>query len=481
MAPVECLRYWLHQRPNDAWLLIVDNYDDPDACNIDTLFPTQDVGHILITSRTLKHRLGPRSIEVSAADTNDLKANESTQAQNKSKIWALLIGINHYIDIPEGRKGAYSDLESCVHVIKAVRSFLQSINVQHISTLTSTRLINGTVEEESQLPKYVNVIRGLEHIMERSQPGGLVYIHYCGHGVQRDAGEQNRLSDLGVHISEGLTNIHPWPSEPTGCTFPTACDVDETTGTYPGAVEGEEQGILTYWMLEFLMKSPGVCQPIGPTTYAQSGTNYIEQQIMIQSNLGFQNQTPILLGDAENVFLGPEKETERPVGHIIDREYHENSGNLIITVDLDIGWAHGADVGAIYDVIPLGEPIQADLRIKAQITESLGNKGLQSRATIRYPRVWGTHTFASGYPHAFNTLERVRFGSGVVPQKWDLTPVVSVKISSLRQRLLEQQAQALESEIGKSRRSLLLDSDVVSLPFYNRYGSREFDYEIILN
>ncbi|KAF3175179.1 hypothetical protein TWF751_004387 [Orbilia oligospora] len=99
---------------NDAWLLIVDNYDDPDACNIDTLLPTQDVGHILITSRTLKHRLGPRSIEVSAADTNDLKAKESTQAQNKSKIWALLIGINHYIDIPEGRKGAYSDLESCV-------------------------------------------------------------------------------------------------------------------------------------------------------------------------------------------------------------------------------------------------------------------------------------------------------------------------------------------------------------------------------
>ncbi|KAF3266938.1 hypothetical protein TWF217_001022 [Orbilia oligospora] len=206
---------------------VFDNYDDPDACNIDTLLPTQDVGHILITSRTLKHRLGPRSIEVSAADTNDLKAKESTQAQNK---------------------------------------------------------------------------------------------------------------------------------------------------------------------------------------------------------------TPILLEDAENVFLGPEKETERPVGHIIDREYHENSGHLIITVDLDIGWAHGADVGAIYDVIPLGEPIQADLGIKAQITESLGNKGLQSRATIRYPLVWGTHTSASGYPHAFNTLERVKSGSGVVPQKWGLTPVVSVKISSLRQR-----------------------------------------------
>ncbi|KAF3253078.1 hypothetical protein TWF128_006527 [Orbilia oligospora] len=213
--------FFLGRRPG------LDNYDDPDACNIDTLLPTQDVGHILITSRTLKHRLGPRSIEVSAADTNDLKAKESTQAQNK---------------------------------------------------------------------------------------------------------------------------------------------------------------------------------------------------------------TPILLEDAENVFLGPEKETERPVGHIIDREYHENSGHLIITVDLDIGWAHGADVGAIYDVIPLGEPIQADLGIKAQITESLGNKGLQSRATIRYPLVWGTHTSASGYPHAFNTLERVKSGSGVVPQKWGLTPVVSVKISSLRQR-----------------------------------------------
>ncbi|KAF3913388.1 hypothetical protein ABW20_dc0107755 [Dactylellina cionopaga] len=63
-SPVGCLRNWLCQKSNDKWLLIIDNYDDPNACDLDALLPTQEVGHIIITSRNPKvHRVSQR-IEV---------------------------------------------------------------------------------------------------------------------------------------------------------------------------------------------------------------------------------------------------------------------------------------------------------------------------------------------------------------------------------------------------------------------------------
>lgn len=46
---IERLKAWL---PSDRpWLLILDGYDDPKACNIDSLLPSTGVGHVLITSK----------------------------------------------------------------------------------------------------------------------------------------------------------------------------------------------------------------------------------------------------------------------------------------------------------------------------------------------------------------------------------------------------------------------------------------------
>jgi len=42
---------WLATKPNDGWLLILDNYDDVDAVDIRLLLPTCDVGNVIITSR----------------------------------------------------------------------------------------------------------------------------------------------------------------------------------------------------------------------------------------------------------------------------------------------------------------------------------------------------------------------------------------------------------------------------------------------
>lgn len=46
---IERLKAWL---PSDRpWLLILDGYDDPKACDIDSLLPSTGVGHVLITSQ----------------------------------------------------------------------------------------------------------------------------------------------------------------------------------------------------------------------------------------------------------------------------------------------------------------------------------------------------------------------------------------------------------------------------------------------
>lgn len=46
----DCLRNWLAQEGNDNWLLVLDNYDEPEEKVHEKLLPTRDVGHVLITS-----------------------------------------------------------------------------------------------------------------------------------------------------------------------------------------------------------------------------------------------------------------------------------------------------------------------------------------------------------------------------------------------------------------------------------------------
>ncbi|KAF3905114.1 Nephrocystin-3 [Orbilia brochopaga] len=64
-SPVECLCNWLRQDSNDSWLIIADNYDEPEACDLETLLPIKDTGHVLITSRARKPYRGCIEIEMS--------------------------------------------------------------------------------------------------------------------------------------------------------------------------------------------------------------------------------------------------------------------------------------------------------------------------------------------------------------------------------------------------------------------------------
>ncbi|KAF3225075.1 hypothetical protein TWF106_002955 [Orbilia oligospora] len=118
---------------------------------------------------------------------------------SKPEIWGLLVGVNHYLP-GNKRRVKYGDLSGCVKDVMALQNYLEKRNVRHITTLTSTKGCNGRPEEdESQLPTHPNIIRELERVIEDSRPGDLVYFHYSGHGIRRDADEIG--ADEGDHIS----------------------------------------------------------------------------------------------------------------------------------------------------------------------------------------------------------------------------------------------------------------------------------------
>ncbi|KAK6526094.1 hypothetical protein TWF281_011132 [Arthrobotrys megalospora] len=466
----------------------------------------------------------------------------------KPETWALLIGVNHYLPGAK-RRVKYNDLSGCVKDVKSIKSYLEKTNVRHITTLTSTKGPEGPEEEESQLPKHPNVTRELERIINDSNPGDLVYIHYSGHGIRRDAmgidpdEEQNEgdsiagtalaLADvmtggayltgyqLGIYIkrmviekqlrvtvvldscfsgrglreaeveeytlrcgeaefddeildsdleadkiaelsdvsftgpndfaSRNATKIRSWLSDPTGCTVLTACDIDETAGEY--TFDGEKHGILTYWMLKFLVESPETCRP----TYAKV-KEYVEQNIE-RARLG-KKQSPVLWGDTDHTFLGREKVIERPVGHVVSRNLKDPNTSDI--VELDIGWAHGVAAGAIYDVFPAEENIRIDSipKVKAQITEVPHNNPFRSKAVLQYA------------PDDSAAAAQIKPGSSVVLKSWSLPSDAFVDISSLRQRLSEEQIRVFESETKKTC-GLLLDSDAS--------GSEECDFKLTIN
>jgi predicted phosphodiesterase len=104
----------------------------------------------------------------------------------KSKLYALLIGVDCYLPnrLPDG--GYYPSLGGCVRDINLVEHFLKSrlgLPAAQILKLTATN--NGTPtppEPKEQWPTYENMVQAFKKITDTAQSGEQVYIHYSGHG-----------------------------------------------------------------------------------------------------------------------------------------------------------------------------------------------------------------------------------------------------------------------------------------------------------
>ncbi|MBS1794372.1 MAG: caspase family protein [Acidobacteria bacterium] len=102
------------------------------------------------------------------------------------KVFALLIGIDRYSQIPLPDGTYYPHLGGCVrdaeHVAEMLKSRLGLPDGQ-IFKLTSTRGPDDRpLEPAKRLPTYKNIVRAFRDVTARAAAGDLVYIHYSGHG-----------------------------------------------------------------------------------------------------------------------------------------------------------------------------------------------------------------------------------------------------------------------------------------------------------
>jgi hypothetical protein len=103
-----------------------------------------------------------------------------------NKLHALLIGIDCYLPnrLPGG--AFYSSLSGCVRDVSQIEHFLQeklNISSDYILKLIASN-IGATEPPEAydKWPTYQNIVSAFQKLIDISNTGDHVYIHYSGHG-----------------------------------------------------------------------------------------------------------------------------------------------------------------------------------------------------------------------------------------------------------------------------------------------------------
>jgi len=102
------------------------------------------------------------------------------------KFYALLIGIDKYLEneLPDGCY--YGDLSGCVRDINHVERFLLTtlgIPGKNIIKLTASGDGSSKPAEPRKLwPTYENIVAGFQTLTRKAKAGDQIYIHYSGHG-----------------------------------------------------------------------------------------------------------------------------------------------------------------------------------------------------------------------------------------------------------------------------------------------------------
>lgn len=117
-------------------------------------------------------------------------------SSSSSNRWALLVGVNFYMTgnarkDDSGRVVHYHSLGGCVNDVALLECFLKDemgVPDNHIFKLTSSApddpTQNAPREDRSIWPTYRNISRAFLDVLQKAQPGNLVYIHYSGHGAR---------------------------------------------------------------------------------------------------------------------------------------------------------------------------------------------------------------------------------------------------------------------------------------------------------
>jgi hypothetical protein len=124
--------------------------------------------------------------------------------------WALLIGVDFYMtgNARKDKFGSvihYPSLRGCVNDIALIECFLKDeigLTDEYIFKITSTGPdIGGQAvpkEDPSTWPTYQNISQAFHEVLDKAQPGDLVYIHYSGHGARVQTAYRNLKGHDGI-------------------------------------------------------------------------------------------------------------------------------------------------------------------------------------------------------------------------------------------------------------------------------------------
>jgi hypothetical protein len=109
----------------------------------------------------------------------------NNQASTPPAMWALLIGVDCYMDATIAGIPRYGSLSGCVNDIALMDAFLRdrlNVPAQRIKKLTSSGWGIVPQERPEDWPNKANIVAAFKDLAQQAQRGDQVYIHYSGHG-----------------------------------------------------------------------------------------------------------------------------------------------------------------------------------------------------------------------------------------------------------------------------------------------------------
>jgi Caspase domain/Ankyrin repeats (3 copies) len=218
------------------------------------------------------------------------------QSPTNTKIWGLLIGINHYRRAKAQSVGDYSpyypELKGCVNDIILAEEYMSS--VLNVPSSRIVKLVTGPEVEKPNTPTYSNIIQALQYIDTHATSGDSVYIHYSGHSAQvptsfpliKGIGRSDKaLIPTDIHtVGQYLRDLEleyifrGMADNGLGVTVVLDCNYLEESGTAGSGKLSRENSIvsddkpalfkeITKWAAEEALQHQGKCSILEPERY----------------------------------------------------------------------------------------------------------------------------------------------------------------------------------------------------------------------
>ncbi|OAG38835.1 hypothetical protein AYO21_06866 [Fonsecaea monophora] len=114
------------------------------------------------------------------AERDETKEDKTSREPSK---WAVLVGINDYINPKDDTRPPIQNLRGCVADVDAMWTYFKEtlgMDDEHISILTAPFLAKA----RSKSPTKQNIVGAIKETCGKASPKDLVYIHFSGHGAR---------------------------------------------------------------------------------------------------------------------------------------------------------------------------------------------------------------------------------------------------------------------------------------------------------